>query len=156
MEVFMRSDIEGLEYRPLITHLDCEGETIELLRMDWFYSGVNVPQIYSTTCFSGKTKAWHRHLTQTDRMVCISGIICFGFIEEREDDIVSEEVVVRAERPILITVPPKVWHGFRNISSETAIILNAPDQLYNYARPDMERKEYEEFADYCSLGSNLG
>jgi dTDP-4-dehydrorhamnose 3,5-epimerase len=41
-----------------------------------------------------------------------------------------------AVRPALIAVPPGIWHGVRNLSDAPGLLLNLPDQAYNYEDPD--------------------
>ena len=46
------------------------------------------------------------------------------------------EFRVGRPRPVLILVPPKVWHGVQNIGKEDASIVNLPDHAYRYEDPD--------------------
>jgi dTDP-4-dehydrorhamnose 3,5-epimerase len=46
------------------------------------------------------------------------------------------EFDVDSKDPTLIEIPPEVWHGFKNIGQELAIIVNVPTELYNYESPD--------------------
>ncbi len=39
-------------------------------------------------------------------------------------------------RPGLVIVPPGVWHGLRNLLSETSTVLNLVDRAYDYEDPD--------------------
>ncbi len=38
--------------------------------------------------------------------------------------------------PILLHIPPNVFHGFENICKEEIVILNIPTEVYNYDKPD--------------------
>jgi dTDP-4-dehydrorhamnose 3,5-epimerase len=46
------------------------------------------------------------------------------------------EYKIGAQRPLLIVIPPQVWHGVQNYSSDTAVLLNAVDYAYKYDDPD--------------------
>jgi dTDP-4-dehydrorhamnose 3,5-epimerase len=143
------SKIDGLDFKVLTTYIDPRGELTELARNDWFDAPIQ--QAYITSAYPGIIKAWHLHKIQTDRMVCIKGIIYFGFCEEfntnEDGEVVVNQIidglVVRAERPVLITIKPNIWHGFKNIGREDAVILNCPDRLYNYDDPDEYRMQLD-------------
>ena len=42
-------------------------------------------------------------------------------------------------RPLLIRIPPGVYHGWMCISPEEAVIVNTPTKAYDYKNPDEER-----------------
>ena len=42
-------------------------------------------------------------------------------------------------RPAVISIPPGVYHGVRNIGSAPAILINAVDTAYDYESPDHYR-----------------
>ena len=125
-----------IKYKSLDTYIDSRGELTEIVRSDW-YKDMPIKQVYMTSCLPGVVKAWHRHSKQTDRMVCIKGIMKFAFAD---DDGNSQDIVVRANRPVLIEIPPNIWHGFKNIGGEEALVVNCPNQLYNYEDPDEIRE----------------
>jgi dTDP-4-dehydrorhamnose 3,5-epimerase len=39
-------------------------------------------------------------------------------------------------RPALVTIPPRVWHAVRNLSSTPSMMLNLTDRAYSYEDPD--------------------
>ena len=41
-----------------------------------------------------------------------------------------------ALRPVMVIVPPGVWHALRNESGQPAGYINVIDQLYEYEHPD--------------------
>ena len=41
--------------------------------------------------------------------------------------------------PLVIQVPPGVYHGFKGVSEGETLILNVPTELYNYKDPDEYR-----------------
>ena len=38
--------------------------------------------------------------------------------------------------PILVRIPNFVYHGFKAISEEEALVINIPTEVYNYEDPD--------------------
>ncbi len=49
------------------------------------------------------------------------------------------ELFIGEKNPILISVPPGVYHGFKGIGIETAYFLSIPTLPYNYEEPDEYR-----------------
>ena len=46
------------------------------------------------------------------------------------------EFFIGLHNPILIQIPPLVYHGFKCISEEEALVLNCPTETYKYDTPD--------------------
>jgi dTDP-4-dehydrorhamnose 3,5-epimerase len=49
------------------------------------------------------------------------------------------EIFVGEKNPVLISVPPGVYHGFKGIGTDTAYFLSIPTLPYNYQEPDEYR-----------------
>jgi dTDP-4-dehydrorhamnose 3,5-epimerase len=49
------------------------------------------------------------------------------------------EFFVGEKNPMLISVPPLVYHGFKAVGEETAYFLSVPTLAYNYQEPDEYR-----------------
>ena len=50
---------------------------------------------------------------------------------------------------MLVQIPPGVYHGFKCISDQEAIVINTVTEPYNYKTPDENRvDEYENDIDY--------
>ena len=79
---------------------------------------------------------------QTDHFICVAGMAKVVLYDGREDSPTQEEVnefFMGYLNPILLKIPPGVMHGFKGISKEMALIVNAPTELYNYNDPDEYR-----------------
>jgi dTDP-4-dehydrorhamnose 3,5-epimerase len=46
------------------------------------------------------------------------------------------EVTVSEKSPGLLIVPPNIYHGWKNIGTDEAIVINMPTAMYNYEAPD--------------------
>jgi dTDP-4-dehydrorhamnose 3,5-epimerase len=46
------------------------------------------------------------------------------------------EFFVGERNPLLISVPPMVYHGFKALGKETAYFLSVPSHPYDYRQPD--------------------
>jgi dTDP-4-dehydrorhamnose 3,5-epimerase len=51
----------------------------------------------------------------------------YGFINE---------FTVSEKNPGLLIIPPNLYHGWKNIGTNEAIIINMPTAMYNYEVPD--------------------
>jgi dTDP-4-dehydrorhamnose 3,5-epimerase len=46
------------------------------------------------------------------------------------------EFVVSERNPGLLIIPPSLYHGWKNIGTIDAVIINMPDHMYDYDSPD--------------------
>lgn len=132
--------IEGVMVKRLRLISDERGWLMEILRSDW-ETFDKFGQVYLTTTYPSVVKAWHMHKKQTDHIVCIKGLIKLVLYKEGEESETEGEInefFIGERKPMLIRIPPRVWHGWKAIN-ETAFIINVPTELYNYEKPDEYR-----------------
>jgi len=99
-------------------------------------------QVYMTTTYPDVVKAWHLHKKQTDNIACLHGTIKLALYDNREKSSTHKEFNVfylGIHNPILIQVPPNVYHGWMCVSLEESIVVNIPTESYNYEQPDEYR-----------------
>jgi dTDP-4-dehydrorhamnose 3,5-epimerase len=130
--------IEGVKIKNLKVVPDERGWLMEILRCDdpMFTS---FGQVYITTAYPGVVKGWHYHKKQTDNFTCIKGMMKVALYDGRKDSPTFGtlmELFSGEKNPILISVPPLVYHGFKAIGTETAYFLSVPTHPYNYSEPD--------------------
>jgi len=133
--------IEGVKTKILKVIPDDRGRVMEILRSDDdFFEKFG--QVYMTTTYPGVVKAWHMHKNQTDNVACIQGMIKLALYDSREDSPTYKEVnefFLGIHSPLLIQIPPGVFHGWMCISDEEAIVINIPTEVYDYENPDEQR-----------------
>ena len=130
--------IEGVRTKNLKVVPDERGWLMELMRSDWDVFE-KFGQVYLTTMYPGVVKAWHYHKKQTDHMICIKGMLKLVLYDARKSSSTYKEVneIFFGERkPLLVKIPPLIYHGFKAIGGETAYDINVPTQPYNYKEPD--------------------
>jgi dTDP-4-dehydrorhamnose 3,5-epimerase len=49
------------------------------------------------------------------------------------------EIFAGIHNPVLVNIPAFVYHGFKCISEEEAVVINTPTEVYNYNEPDEYR-----------------
>jgi dTDP-4-dehydrorhamnose 3,5-epimerase len=137
----MRSMIEGVVTKQLKQAADERGWLIEILRSDWEHFQ-KFGQVYITAAYPQVVKAWHMHKKQTDNIACIKGMIKLVLYDGREKSKTKnkiDEFIIGERNPLLVKIPPEVWHGFKTITEEYALVLNVPTELYNHKEPDEYR-----------------
>ncbi|MFQ6068744.1 MAG: dTDP-4-dehydrorhamnose 3,5-epimerase family protein [Candidatus Bathyarchaeia archaeon] len=133
--------IQGVATRQLRVIADERGWLMEVLRRDW-ETFEKFGQAYITAAYPQVVKAWHMHKKQTDNIACIKGMVKLVLYDARKNSKTKGEInefVIGEKNPILVKIPPQVWHGFKTLSEETAIVMNVPTKLYNYKNPDEHR-----------------
>jgi dTDP-4-dehydrorhamnose 3,5-epimerase len=137
--------IEGVSVHPLVSHVDARGSLTELLRSDW-PEFVGFGQALLTVNLPGVIRAWHWHARQTDAIIVVSGEVKVGLYDARDGSTTGgtvEEHVATGSDPVVIFVPPGVWHGYKTIGPVPAMILNCPDRVYDHADPDEGRAAHD-------------
>jgi dTDP-4-dehydrorhamnose 3,5-epimerase len=138
--------IDGVTVQKLRLIPDDRGWLMELFRKDWDVFE-KFGQAYVTTCYPGAVKAWHYHRLQTDHFTCPHGVTKLALYDSREDSPTKgmvNEFFMGTLNPILVKIPPLVYHGFTAVGSEMAMIANFPTELYNYEEPDEYRLPYDD------------
>src|SRR3989304_3050644 len=133
--------IDGVKIKKLKVIPDERGRLMELLRSDDSLF-TKFGQVYMTTAYPGVVKAWHYHKIQTDNMAAIHGMMKLVLYDSRPDSPTHgqvDELFFGIHNPILVQIPPMVYHGFKCVSQEEAIVVNCPTEMYNYTEPDEYR-----------------
>lgn len=138
--------IDGIKTKKLSLLPDDRGFLMEILRSDWpEYDRFG--QVYVTACYPGIIKAWHYHKIQWDHFVCVSGMAKVVLYDNREKSKTKglvNEFYIGELNPMLIKIPPNIYHGFTTAGEKMALIINVPTELYNYDNPDEYRVEYND------------
>ena len=138
--------IDGIKTKKLRLLPDDRGFLMEILRSDWPEFD-RFGQVYVTACYPGIIKAWHYHKIQWDHFVCVSGMAKVVLYDKRENSRTKGQVnefYIGELNPMLIKIPPNIYHGFTTAGDDMALIINVPTELYNYENPDEYRVEYND------------
>ena len=104
-------------------------------------------QVYVTVARPGVVKAWHSHRVQTDHLAVVAGEARVALYDGRDGSPtrgIVVDVVAGEGNPVLIIIPPGVYHGFRSTGDAPAYVVNVPTELYNYDAPDELRRPYDD------------
>lgn len=133
--------IDGVRTRQLRLNVDERGFLMEVMRPDWDVFE-KFGQVYVTSAYPNVVKGWHYHMNQYDNFICVRGMMKVALFDARDNSPtkgIVNEFFIGEKNPMLVKIPPYVYHGFKCIGNEEAIIVNVPTGTYNYGEPDEYR-----------------
>ena len=137
----MNASIKGVNLKYFKVLPDERGWPMEIMRCDDEIFD-KFGQVYLTTVYPGVVKAWHYHKVQTDNFTCVHGMMKIGLFDGRKESETRDNVMglfIGEKNPVLITVPPGIYHWFKAIGTATAYFLSIPNHPCNYQSPDQYR-----------------
>jgi dTDP-4-dehydrorhamnose 3,5-epimerase len=144
----MTNNIEGINISPLKIISDDRGSVMHMLRND---SQVfeKFGEIYFSTIFENKIKAWHLHKEATLNYACLYGKVKLALFDQRKNSKTFgeyQELILSLDNYSLITIPPNIWNGFKGLSKGHSIIancLNLPHNENEMIRSDIDDKRFD-------------
>ncbi len=118
---------------------DERGWLMEILRADDTDLDTTFGQVYLSATYPGVVKAWHYHKRQIDHFACVAGMVKLVLVDTRPDSPTNgavNEFFLGTQNPTLVQVPNLVYHGWKCISTDVAMVINVPTEPYIYAEPD--------------------
>lgn len=134
--------IEGVKTKLLRMIPDERGWLLEILRADEPELFARFGQVYVSATYPGVVKAWHYHKEQVDNFACVAGMVKLVLVDTRSDSSTNgaiNEFFIGAQNPTLVQVPKLVYHGWKCIGPDMALVINVPTEPYHYATPDEYR-----------------
>lgn len=82
----------------------------------------------------GTTRGPHEHLAQTDYF-CFAGPSNFKIYlwdNRKNSKVYRQKVEISAgeDNPMVIIVPPRIVHAYKNIGKKEGLVINFPNKLY--------------------------
>ncbi len=118
--------IDGVAVRPLRQIPDERGKIMHMLRADAPHFE-QFGEIYFSCVYPGAIKAWHIHKAMTLNYAVIVGRIKLVLYDDREHSPTRGELMelfIGDGNYVLVTIPPRIWNGFKGVGTETAIVAN--------------------------------
>ena len=118
--------IDGVKLTPLRQIFDERGKVMHMLRED-SKNFSRFGEIYFSCTYPGVVKAWHLHKDMTLNYAVIYGEIKFVLFDDRVESPTKGEIqefFISPENYMLVTVPPKIWNGFKSVGGKTSIVAN--------------------------------
>jgi dTDP-4-dehydrorhamnose 3,5-epimerase len=138
--------IAGLRFRPVrpVPHED--GTLAEVARAAWPEIHLPIVQVHVTTTLPGRIRAWGLHRRSTDRLFVVKGLISIVAFDGRADSPTRgavNEIRLSERNPGLLVIPPDIYHGWKNLGTDEAFIINMPSCQYDHDQPDALDLPYE-------------
>ena len=118
--------IEGIIITPLKQIVDERGKIMHMLRStDPHFRTFG--EIYFSFVHPGVIKGWHFHKEMVLNYAVPHGKIKLVLYDDRQESSTFnqiQEIFLGADNYCLVTIPPKVWNGFKGIGTETSIVAN--------------------------------
>lgn len=118
--------IDGVHVTPLSQIVDERGKVMHMLRADALHFD-RFGEIYFSAVYPGAIKGWHLHHRMTLNYAVPVGHIKFVLYDDRPSSATQgelQELFLGPDNYVLVTVPPKVWNGFKGIGTEPALVAN--------------------------------
>ncbi len=133
--------IEGVKISKLKIISDDRGKVMHMLRND---SQVfkSFGEVYFSTIYENKIKAWHLHKESYLNYVCMFGEVKLVLFDDRKESSTInkyQEIFLSPKNYSLITIPPNVWNGFKGIGKNESYIANCLTLPHN--EKEMVRKD---------------
>ncbi len=140
--------IPGILIKKLTVFANDQGYLFETLRTDDRIFDKKFGQVLVSEVYPGIIKGLHRHKKQTDYTTCIKGNIKYVAIKEINGELLINTFVIGEKNPILIKVPPGIWHGYTPVSNESTTVLHTMDLAYDPKDSDTDRVDPFKFGDF--------
>jgi dTDP-4-dehydrorhamnose 3,5-epimerase len=107
--------------------------------MKWPELELPIVQVHITTTYAGRMRAWGLHRGSTDRLFVVRGLVSIVVYDGRVGSPtqgIHNEFRLSERNPGLVVIPPNLYHGWKNIGTDEAFIINMPSSQYVHEGPD--------------------
>lgn len=134
MIMFKEGSIEGVLLKPLNRHDDGRGWLMELFRHDELEKEYAPVMTYMSVTRPGVARGPHEHVDQADYF-CFTGPSDFKIYlwDNREGSLTyrNRHTIIAGETaPMIVIVPKRVVHAYKNIGEKDGLVINCPNRLY--------------------------
>ena len=91
---------------------------------------LNFGEVYFSSAYPGVIKGWHQHTKQTQNYCVIKGMIKLVLYDNRKNSETYKELnelFIGDKNYSLVTIPPGIINGYKNICTEEVILANCSD-----------------------------
>jgi dTDP-4-dehydrorhamnose 3,5-epimerase len=124
---------------------DERGFFAEAFRQDWkeFFEDEQITQANLSYSYPNIVRAWHKHLKgQIDHFLVLKGAMKICAYEEETGKMA--EVIASGEKPTVVRIPGKYFHGTKTISDTPSLTVYFVNRLYDYKNPDEHRRPWND------------
>jgi dTDP-4-dehydrorhamnose 3,5-epimerase len=138
--------LKGMKKKKLTIIKSNDGSVMHALKKneDEF---ISFGEAYFSTINYNSIKAWKLHTKMTLNLVVPVGEVLFCLFDDRESSSTSNniiKIILSEQNYYRLTVPPKIWFGFKGVSKGTNLILNVADMIHD--NNEILRKDLDEIS----------
>ena len=125
--------IDGVKIKHLKKICDERGMILHMIRND-DSEFEKFGEIYFSCVYPNVIKGWHGHKIITLNYAVIKGMIKLVLYDDRNNSSTkgeTMEIFMGDNNYVLVTIPPKIWNGFKGIGTEMAIVANCTTHPYD-------------------------
>ncbi|MEM2971985.1 MAG: dTDP-4-dehydrorhamnose 3,5-epimerase family protein [Candidatus Bathyarchaeia archaeon] len=137
--------LKGVKVQEINVIPDERGFFAEALRQDWkdLLEEEWIVQANISYSYPNMVRAWHKHERgQVDYFLVLEGAMKICAYEEENGKMV--EIVASGEKPSIVRIPGKYFHGTRTISNTPSLTVYFVTRLYDYKSPDETRRPWND------------
>jgi dTDP-4-dehydrorhamnose 3,5-epimerase len=126
---------------PLKKVVNARGHLMEIQRNDDEHF-MGFGQAYVTNTLPGVIKAWYLHHEQWDQITPVCGkakAVLFDARPHSPTHGLVLEVWLNEEAPVLLRIPPGVWHGHMAVGDQSVYLLHLNSVPYRFDHVDEDR-----------------
>ena len=132
--MFQDGEIDGVVFDKLTRYKDQRGWLIELYREDEVAKDFHPVMGYMSMTHAGIARGPHEHREQAD-LFCFLGPSTFKLYlwDNRTSSKTYQNrisVLLGEDDPQSVIIPPGVVHAYKNVGSDSGLVYNFPNQLF--------------------------
>lgn len=138
-EIINNDLIEGVRVKEIKNVVKDNGYLTELWRKDWNLDELDIEQVFQNVLYPSERSGWHAHERTTDRIIVNWGVLKIILFDSRKESPSYNKINefrCGSLRPMLLVIPPQVFHAVQNTSDQPASLINLVDKAYDYQNPD--------------------
>lgn len=132
--MFKDGEIDGIEIRTLSRYSDNRGWLMEVFRHDELDPEYIPAMTYVSLTRPGVARGPHEHIDQADYF-CFAGPSDFKVYlwDNRVESSTYRHrmtIVAGESAPMIIIIPKKIVHAYKNIGASDGLVVNCPNRLF--------------------------
>ena len=124
--------IDGVVIKKLAQFHDERGKVMRLLdSSSEDFAAIN--EVYFSCIYANAIKGWHRHKMMTLNYASIFGSVKCVLFDDRDNSPtkgVIQEIFLSPENYCLVSVPPKIWNGFKGLGTDMSTVVNCASMIH--------------------------